>query len=162
MRGRKIPSQNKWYWYIYCLPNREILCFNDIHSLYRARWKIEECFREIKQTLGGANIRLRHPKSIVNHILMMLLAYLICKGYLMKISLVHRKSVKGFMLDTCLKNSLGELFKGIIFALVKNPDLSNRKLKEISEAFCNAAYSARRARSERIISLGKAMNKLNC
>ncbi len=161
MKGSKVPGKDKWYWYIYSLPNCEGLSFKDINSLYRARWQIEECFREIKQSLGGDRVRLRHPVSVQNHILLMLIGYLICRGYLMKIALVYRKSIRGFMLDNCLRGIVGELFKGIIFVLVRDPCLSYGRLKEISEAFCDGAYSSRRDRSSRIVNLGKAMKKLN-
>ncbi len=86
MKGRK-RGDDKWYWYVFNLPETVSLTFEDVHSLYRARWRIEELFREIKQAFGGDHLRLRHYNSVVNHILMMILSYLISLGFLKKNSL---------------------------------------------------------------------------
>ncbi len=159
LKGKKA-KDGVWYWYVYHLPNADNLTFDDVHAIYRARWIIEEIFRELKQAFGGDHLKLRKPVSVVNHIYMMLIAYLICKGYLQKIALVHRKSLRGFYLDTCMKGSLRVILIGIIFYLVDNTGVTNKKLYEISKAYCESAYSAKRARSYRISRLGKALRKM--
>ena len=147
-------------WYLYNLPNESELSFDDVHALYRARWQIEELFRELKQAFGGDHLRLRHQVSIINHVLMMIIAYLFCKGYLKKISSANRKSLNGFVLDTIMKGSLRILFIELILEQIDNPNITNKMLIEKSEIFCEQAYSAKRARSYRLSSRGKAFKKM--
>ncbi len=159
LKGKKRKDGN-WYWYLCHLPNVSKLSFDDVHALYRARWQIEELFRELKQAFGGGRLRLRHPVSIINHVLMMIIAYLFCKCCLKKISHVYRRSLSGFVLDTIMQGTLRVLFIEIILKIVNHPDMSNKNLIEVSKAFCEQAYSPKRARSYRISTRGKAFKKM--
>ena len=111
--------------------------FADVHALYRVRLHIEEMFREIKQAFGGDNLRLRHKISVINHIYMMLIAYLISKYFLNRIAIANRKTLNAIMIDICMKDTLRFEFIEIVLFLIVNPYISKCKLKEISEHFCD-------------------------
>ena len=159
MKGKKLEN-GQWYWYIFELPKADTLSFADVHALYRVRWHIEEMFREIKQAFGGDSLRLRHEVSLFNHIYMMIIAYLLCKCFLKKIADANRKSSKGFMLDTCLKGALRLEFINIIMYMIDNPLISKIEIKNLSENFCNCAYSYSRVNSYRNTGLYKALKKM--
>ncbi|HED37010.1 MAG TPA: hypothetical protein ENI76_02005 [Ignavibacteria bacterium] len=59
-----------------------------------------------------------------------------------------------------MTGSLRDLFKEIIFYLVDHPVLTIKALKELSQAFCEAGYSYKRARSYKSSSMGKALKKM--
>jgi hypothetical protein len=158
LKGKKRPD-GQWYWYLFYLPDVK-LTFDDVHSLYRARWMIEEIFREIKSSFGGDHIRLLHPISIVNHLVMVLIAYLFCKGYLQIIAHAFRRSTRGFMMDNCMKGSGRELFQQIILSLVSDPNMTQNRLRKISTAFVLMVYSKERAHSKRLSDLSKVFKKL--
>ncbi|MFH1822338.1 MAG: IS4 family transposase [Patescibacteria group bacterium] len=157
MKGKK--QDDGWYWYVMYLPNVDDLSFSDVHALYRVRWQIEEMFREIKQAFGGDRLRLRNENSVINHIYMMLISYLVCKCFLRVIADVNHKSPSGFMLDTCMKGSLRHEFLSIVFHLIKNPLITKQQLHNISKYFCECTYSPHRANSSRKSRLNRVMRK---
>ncbi len=44
------------------------LSVEEIIEYYGARWKIEACFKELKQDIGGAETQTRNPVAVTNHL----------------------------------------------------------------------------------------------
>jgi len=159
MKGKKVGGD--WYWYIYSLPKSDQLSFADIHALYRTRWQIEEMFREIKQAFGGDHLRLHNPRSVVNHLFMMLIGYIMVKGFINQLAVVHRKSLEGFALDTMMKGYLRYVFIQCFMKWIQTSNQTKVKLRKWSQLLIEHGYSTHRSCSGKKSQLGKAMAGLN-
>ena len=103
-------------------------------ELYRRRWQIEVCFRDIKTTLGLDVLRTRTPAMIEKEIHMQAIAYNVVRALMLEAARQHdlpprRLSFKGTVgvlhafapLFDPLKNNAGQRYEALLLALAAAP-----------------------------------------
>lgn len=103
-------------------------------ELYRRRWQIEVCFRDIKTTLGLDVLRTRTPAMIEKEIYMQAIAYNVVRALMLEAARLHdrpacRLSFKGTVgvlhafapLFDPLKKNAGRRYEELLLALAAAP-----------------------------------------
>lgn len=73
------------------------LSVNQIVEYYGARWKIEACFKELKQEIGSSKSQCRNPQAVINHFNFCMMATTVAWIYAMQLKKApsRRHAVKG-------------------------------------------------------------------
>lgn len=112
-------------------------------ELYRRRWQIEVCFRDIKTTLGPDILRTRTPEMIEKEIHMQAIAYNVVRALMLEAARQHD-------LPACRLSFKGTVGVLHAFAPLYNPSkkCAARRYEELLLALAAAPVPLRPNRSE--------------
>lgn len=150
------------YWYLYHLPTCEAnLTFEDIHQLYRVRWRIEEIFKEIKSYLGSGCLRpFSNLNCVMNILLMGVIVWLVLKNNIVKIASAHGLSPYGYKIDRIMKSIAGHYLIDLLRSIWEQGPLHPVVLREKTSSWAKLLYSKRSAESERHEGVDLALTNL--
>lgn len=142
---RRKRRTDKWRWYLVHLPDTNRFTFQDIASLYRARWRIEEVFREIKSGFRVQVQRLRNERNAMNQIYLLVLTWMLSHRVLRLISHQRRRSSDGFRLDNVLKGPGRQLMIQLLNGLACTQWRITSSMGDLIDGIFRVGFSSKRA-----------------
>ena len=111
--GKKV--EGVWHFLICYLKEDWNFTFDELFDIYRYRWNIEVLFKELKSGLSLTKTRLTNEKSIINHICLIVIAYLIMLRTVKIFATAHKRRWEGISKYRMMQGSLHHEFVTLLW-----------------------------------------------